>query len=208
VRVAKRKVRNLLALALMAVVSERPMHPYEMASVLRERGKDGSMKIQWGSLYTVVQNLEKHGFVRATETTRQGGRPERTVYAITDAGAAELADWLSELVEKPQREYSSFEAALSLMGHLLPERAVELLRQRLWTLDADADNLTRSLRQMVEELAFPRVLLVEMEYRVAMVRAEADYVRGLLKEISEGTISGLDGWHAWHRGKEAPAKEQ
>src|SRR5688500_2135046 len=114
---ATRKVRNLLALALLGVLSERPMHPYEMASVLRERAKDTSMKIQWGSLYTVVQNLEKHGFVRATETTRQGGRPERTVYTITEAGQAELVDWLSELVERPQYEHNSFEAALSLVGH-------------------------------------------------------------------------------------------
>ena len=62
------------------------MHPYEMAATMRERGKEQNMKIKWGSLYTVVQNLEKHGFIAATETSRQGRRPERTVYAITDAG--------------------------------------------------------------------------------------------------------------------------
>src|SRR5919198_2129085 len=82
----RRKVGNLLALAVLALVAERPMHPYEMASTLRERGKDVSIKINWGSLYTAVQNLEKHGFIDATETTRQGRRPERTVYRITDAG--------------------------------------------------------------------------------------------------------------------------
>ncbi|GIJ44583.1 PadR family transcriptional regulator [Virgisporangium aliadipatigenens] len=204
---AKRKVRNLLALALLGVLSERPMHPYEMASVLRERAKDTSMKIQWGSLYTVVQNLEKHEFVRATETTRQGGRPERTVYTITEAGRAELVDWLSELVERPQHEHNSFEAALSLVGHLTPDRAIELLRQRLWTLDADVDNITRSLRQMVEEFNFPRVFLIEAEYRLTMIRAEADYVRALLKEITEGSISGIEGWHAYHRDREAPKAE-
>ncbi|HZC27992.1 MAG TPA: PadR family transcriptional regulator, partial [Actinopolymorphaceae bacterium] len=72
----RRKVGNLLALAVLSAVVERPMHPYEMASVLRERGKDNDMKIKWGSLYTVVQNLEKHGLLEATESMRQGGRPE------------------------------------------------------------------------------------------------------------------------------------
>jgi len=61
------------------------MHPYEMASVLKERGKDADMPIKWGSLYTVVANLEKHRFIEAVESVKDGGRPERTVYRITPA---------------------------------------------------------------------------------------------------------------------------
>ena len=88
----RRRVNNLLALAILTLLGERPMHPYEIATLLRERGKAGSIKINWGSLYTVVQNLEKHGFVEAAGTARSGRRPERTVYAITKAGRAELDD--------------------------------------------------------------------------------------------------------------------
>jgi DNA-binding PadR family transcriptional regulator len=98
----RRKVGNMLALALLALlVPGQPMHPYEMASVLRRTGKERDMKIKWGSLYTVVQNLEKHGFIAATGSNREGRRPERTVYAITDAGRAEIRDWLHELVADP-----------------------------------------------------------------------------------------------------------
>src|ERR687888_1769422 len=94
----RRPVRNLRALAVLTVVLQRPMHPYEMASVLRARGKDQDMPIKWGSLYTVVRNLEKHGLLEAAESGRQGGRPERTVYRITEAGRAEVEDWVRELV--------------------------------------------------------------------------------------------------------------
>ena len=66
------------------------MYPYEMAATLRHRGKDQSIKINWGSLYTVVQNLEKHGFIETVEVGREGRQPERTTYQITDAGRAEL----------------------------------------------------------------------------------------------------------------------
>src|SRR5439155_11007774 len=111
------------------------MHPYEMATVLRERGKDNDMKINWGSLYTVVQNLERHGFIEATATTRQGRRPERTVYGITGAGREELQDWVRELVGVPEREYPRFEAALSMMAALPPEEALNLLEQRLRRLE-------------------------------------------------------------------------
>jgi len=82
----RRKVGNLLGLAVLSVVLERPMHPYEMAAVLKERGKDADLPIKWGSLYTVVANLEKHGFLAAVESVKDGGRPERTVYRITPAG--------------------------------------------------------------------------------------------------------------------------
>jgi DNA-binding PadR family transcriptional regulator len=87
VAVAKRKLSNPLALAVLVHVAEQPRHPYEIAQVLRERGKDGSIKINYGSLYTVVQSLERHGFIEAAGTERDGRRPERTVYGITATGS-------------------------------------------------------------------------------------------------------------------------
>src|SRR5262245_13717102 len=86
----RRKVSNLMALSLLSLLSERPMYPYEMASKLRAYGKDQAIKINWGSLYTVVQNLEKHEFIEAVEVAREGRQPERTTYRITEAGREEL----------------------------------------------------------------------------------------------------------------------
>src|SRR4051812_48742583 len=114
---AKRKVNNLLGLALLALLAlGDAMHPYEMAGLLRRTGKDRDMRVKWGSLYTVVGNLEKHGFIVATGSGREGRRPERTSYTITDAGRAELADWVRDLVAHPEPEESRFEAALSVAG--------------------------------------------------------------------------------------------
>ena len=112
----KRKVSNPLALAVLACLFERPMHPYEMATTLRERGKDQSIKLNYGSLYTVVEALQQHGLIVAQETERAGRRPERTVYRLTDPGRMELIDWISELLSIPVKEYTHFEAGLSLAG--------------------------------------------------------------------------------------------
>ncbi len=103
---------NNLALAVLSCLYERPMHPYEVSQTLRTRAKDESIKLNFGSLYSVVESLEKRGFIVARETVREGKRPERTIYEITDAGKRELIDWLSELVSVPVKEYLSFEAAL------------------------------------------------------------------------------------------------
>ena len=132
----RRKISNLLALSLLTLLTERPMYPYEMAATLRERGKDQAIKINWGSLYTVVQNMEKYGFIEAVEVAREGRQPERTTYQITDAGRAELKDWLRELLSVPEREYTRFEAALADSAVLPPDELVGLLQQRLDALEA------------------------------------------------------------------------
>jgi len=196
----RRKVGNLLGLALLAGLRERPMHPYEMASLLKERGKEASFKIQWGSLYTVVQNLEKHGFVEAVDTTRQGKRPERTVYAITAAGRAELDDWIRELLSEPRQEYTSFEAALSIAGVLTPDTVIEALRERVETLDFQVDYARKRLKEAVEVL--PRLFLIEAEYKLAMAEAEATWTRSLLTELVDGTMPSMDLWRKFHEGLE------
>ncbi|WP_280448033.1 PadR family transcriptional regulator [Nocardia cyriacigeorgica] len=98
----KRKVGNLLALAVLSVIIERPMHRYEIASTLRDRGKDRDMDIKWGSLYTVVQNMAKAGFLEVVGCEREGARPERVIYRITDAGRAALIDWTRVLIYEKQ----------------------------------------------------------------------------------------------------------
>src|SRR5579862_6725496 len=124
----RRKVSNLLALSLLTLLTERPMYPYEMATKLRQRGKDQAIKINWGSFYTVVQNLEKHGFIEAVEVVREGRQPERTTDQITDTGRAELMDWLRELLSVPEREHTSFEAALGESGVVPPDELIDLLQ--------------------------------------------------------------------------------
>ncbi|WP_405146936.1 PadR family transcriptional regulator [Sphaerisporangium sp. NBC_01403] len=193
----RRRVANLLALAVLSAVILRPMHPYEMASVLRERGKEHDMDIKWGSLYTVVRNLEKHGLLEAAESTRQGGRPERTVYRITDAGREELADWVRELLSTPEREHPRFEAGLSVWGVLPPDEVTSLLQRRLGLLEAEIAAQRESLAQYAREV--PRLFLVEVEYDLAVREAEATWVRSLLDELTTGSFPGLAQWRDWHR---------
>jgi DNA-binding PadR family transcriptional regulator len=199
----RRKVGNLLALAVLSALTQRPMHPYEMASVLRERNKDQDMKIKWGSLYTVVGNLEKHGLIAVTENVRQGGRPERTVYQITDAGRAELKDWAGELIADPETEQPRFAAGLSIMAILSPAEVTGLLRRRLDSLDREIDGARTALAETAKEI--PRLFLVENEYELAMREAEAAWVTGLLAELTDGTFPRLSEWRGFHETGQYPA---
>ncbi|WP_330303319.1 MULTISPECIES: PadR family transcriptional regulator [unclassified Streptomyces] len=202
----RRKLSNPLALAVMVLLTERSMHPYEIAQTLRRRGKDTSLKINYGSLYTVVQNLEKHGFVEVAEVQRQGKRPERTLYGITDAGREEATEWLSDLIAVPAREFPIFETALSLVGVIHPDEVVRLLGERLTTLEFQAASTRGGLTKLCESL--PRIFLVESEYRLHMVEAEAEWVRGLLRELKDGTLDGVEQWRSFHETGEIPPEFQ
>ena len=199
----RRKVGNLLALAILALLAAgKPMHPYEMASVLRRTGKEHDMKIKWGSLYTVVQNLEKHDLIKATGSDRDGRRPERTSYAITGAGRAELTDWMSELLSVPEPEQTRFVAALSVLGVISPDEVPVLLGQRLQRLEAGI----AGMRTAVDEAArtVPWLFLIESDYELAMRQAEADWVRALLAQFAEGTLPGIALWREYHKTGQLP----
>lgn len=199
----RRKVGNLLALAILALLAQgQPMHPYEMATLLRRTGKEQDLNIKWGSFYTVVRNLEKYGFIQATGVDRDGGRPERTSYTITGAGRAELADWMGELLAVPDPEQTSFVAALSVLAVMPPDQVAALLSDRVRALEAEI----AAARQVIDEAAatVPWLFLIEDDYALMMRQAELDWVRALLGQLTDGTLPGLAQWREFHQTGQVP----
>src|SRR3569833_1403477 len=174
----KRKVASMLGLAVLSVALERAMHPYEMAAVLKQRGKDADMPIKWGSLYTVVANLEKHGFLEAVESVKDGGRPERTVYRITPAGRAEFEDWVRALVGTVEKEPPRFRSGLSMIGNQGPDQASSRLRQRRAQLDEHVEEQRAALERL--RPLMPRLFLVEVEYVFVLSVVVGCWVCGFL----------------------------
>ncbi len=174
------------------------MHPYEMATTMRERGKDQSIKLNYGALYTVVEALLKYGLIVAQETERAGRRPERTVYRLTDAGRMELIDWISELISRPVKEYTQFEAGISLIPVLPPDDAAVLLAQRCDFLEIEITQ-RRVLLEHAVQRKVARLNLIEVEYQLAMLEAELRWTRTLAEEIRSGTLEGVAEWAAHHR---------
>src|ERR1700731_980258 len=144
----KSRLSNPLALAVLVLLFERPLHPYEMASTLRERHVEGAIKLRYGSLYTVIELLQREGYIVPTQTTREGRRPERTVYALTPIGEVEMRDWLADLLSNPVKEHPRFEAALALVSALKPERVTELLETRLMRLGHEIKRVEANLASL------------------------------------------------------------
>jgi DNA-binding PadR family transcriptional regulator len=177
--------RSTLAMVLLALLVEAPMHPYRMQQMIKERGQDQLVNVaQRNSVYQALDRLVREGLVRSGGTTRDPGRPERTTYEITEAGEATLRRWLVEMLPTPAREFPEFPAALAFLPILAPAEAQSLLQRRLTALE---EKLAGIVGQAPPGL--PRLFLIEDEYRAGMLRAELDWVRSLVADLAEGRLT-------------------
>ncbi len=188
---------NPLALAVLVTLAERAMHPYEVAQTLRQRAKQESVRLNYGSLYAVVEALERRGLIRARETVKDGKRPERTIYEMTDDGERELVDWMTELIGVPVKEYPAFMAGLSFLPALEPDEALAALRIRADSLTVKLAGLKGGM-EAAKKAGLPRLFELEAEYEEELLAAELKFVRALIEDIEAGVLEGLETWKSFH----------
>jgi DNA-binding PadR family transcriptional regulator len=178
---------SLLALAILELLAEAPMHPYEMKQRMVEREHARAIPFKQASIYDTVERLTEAGFVEPLLTNREGRRPERTIYQLTPAGAAELDTWVRHLLEEPTPEYPRFGAALMFLGALRhKEEAIKVLERRAKAYEVEIANVDTKLRQVPPDL--PRLFTIEEEYGQAMRRAELEWIRRTIAELNDGSL--------------------
>jgi DNA-binding PadR family transcriptional regulator len=187
-----------LALSILELLNERPMHPYELAHTMRERHHDEFIRLNFGSLYHTVEVLERNGWVVPTEREKEGRRPERTIYRLTDAGRRVLLHAVGDIVSEPRREYLHFSAGLMFMHHLDAKEAAQRLEQRSQALRERITKLSRILDEL-HASGHTRLTVIELEHKIAMLQAERAWVEKITKEITEGKLE-------WRAGIEAGAE--
>lgn len=179
--------RSPLALAIMNLLLECPRHPYEIKTLMKHRGHNEVIKLKGASIYDTVERLERGGFIESQETSREGRRPERTVYALTESGRDELQTWMHEIVSEPAREFPEFAAALAFIACLDRDEALQLLRRRAVLLEAELAAAQTKL-QGTTDAGIPRLFMLESEYLIAVRRAEVDWVRKVAADTERGEV--------------------
>ena len=186
-----------LALSILELLDEEPMHPYEMASRMRIRHHDEFIRLNFGTLYHTVEMLDRKGWIVPLEREKEGRRPERTIYQLTDSGRDVLTTTLAELLRTPRKEYPHFAAGLMFMHHLKAKDAAGCLNERARSLDVIIAKFEAVLAELLHH-GVTRLALIEVEHKIAMLDAERDWVRGLEREINEGKLEwkvGIDSGH-------------
>jgi DNA-binding PadR family transcriptional regulator len=160
------------------------MHPYRMQALIKQRGKDLVANVaQRNSVYQTIAALSRAGLIAARETSRDEKRPEKTVYEATAEGRRTLHTWLRTVLSTPARDFPDFPAALSLLDpSFTPKELAGLLEKRAVAL--------RTRLAMLEQPipGLPRVFLLESEYMAAVVRAEIDWLEGVIGDLRRARL--------------------
>jgi DNA-binding PadR family transcriptional regulator len=184
-----RSDRDLPGLTVLALLLTGPRHTYEMHRMMIDTHKDFVTGLP-RSMYHSVERLLRDGLVVVADTIRDGTRPERIVYAITDAGRAELLRRVRLLLVTPDPDTSLLVAALSFIGCLPPDQVADALRTRLDLVSEHRVELEKGLR----EAPVPRVLLIEGEYELSRLGAERDWLTGLLADLDAKRLDWPSDW--------------
>lgn len=176
--------RSPLWMVVLALACEEPMHPYRMQTLIKQRGKDHVANVaQRNSVYQTIDGLLRAGLIAVRETSRDENRPERTVYEATEQGRRTMREWLRTVLSTPAREFPDFPAALALLDpSMKPAELRSLLEARVAALE---------VRLAGHEAPFPelpRLFLLEEEYMAAIVRAEINWLRGVIEDLRSGRL--------------------
>jgi DNA-binding PadR family transcriptional regulator len=179
--------KDMVALTTLGLLSEQPCHPYEIQRLLKERHKSYAVG-KTRTLYRAIEELEAAGYIEPVETSREGRRPERTVYRITSDGSEELENWIADLLSTPVDETPVFRVAVGLLGYITQERAETALATRVVTLRAHVNALDTTLKMAQNDLGLPRLVLLELEHGIALASAEIDWIRSISAEMESGAL--------------------
>jgi DNA-binding PadR family transcriptional regulator len=182
-----------LGISVLALLRDRPMHGYEMFQTLVARHENLVLKVRPGSLYHVVYRLAEEKLIRQTGTARNGNRPERTTYELTDAGADALTERVRELVASPVNEFEKFVVALSEIHNLDVPTAVEALRLRISALEAGAAEIRA-------QLAAGTAQRFALDYLLATTTAKLTWLRRFVESLQSERLE-------WQRAAQAATIE-
>ncbi len=177
-----------LAVSALALFAERPTHPYELFQLMLQRREDHVINVSAGSLYRAVERLASDGLIVSSGVERLGHRPERTVYAITDAGRHALRGTLTEMLATHVNEYPEFPVAIREVRNLPASDVALLLGDRLAAV-SEAIQFANAALDRIDAKGLDRYLVLDVHYSRAMLEAEARWITDTIDELASGELS-------------------
>lgn len=180
--------RSGLALAVLALAVEQPVHPYRMQQLIKQRGKDAVVNVgQRSQLYKTIDRLVRDGLLAVHATERAASRPERTVYTATEAGRRVAVEWTVAMLAAPRKDFGEFTAALAYLPLVTPQIALEALEARLADRRAERDRIRAEVATAPPTL--PRLVLVETEYQLAHLDTDVAWIAALVDDLRSGRLA-------------------
>ncbi|WP_426594549.1 PadR family transcriptional regulator [Cellulomonas sp. McL0617] len=180
---------SAVAVLILALLHEQPMHPYQVHQNLVERGDTRLVRVNAGAVYHGVERLEKEGLVEAAGTERAGNRPERTTYRITEAGRSAFAARLTSFLGDDHPSYPLFPVGLAEAHEIPSQTVVEQLTRRR-DRESERMALLWSARDRLTSLGLPRRYLLDVEHEIATLGADIAWLDRTVDELRADAL----GW--------------
>jgi DNA-binding PadR family transcriptional regulator len=180
-----------LGIAVLELLHEKPMHPYEMAQLMRERYVDTRVNVKAGSLYHTVERLHRNGLIEIVDTQRDGRRPERTVYAMTQTGLDEFNQRGRELLGDLVQEFPAYLSGLAVIDELGKESSLLELEHRVTRLRA-AVAADQAVLQRLAGDETPPIYWLDWRYQCDHRKFELEWTERLLDDLKSGRIPFQD----------------
>jgi DNA-binding PadR family transcriptional regulator len=170
-----------LGVMVLALLGEGDMHPYEMIRLMRFRRDDRLVAITNGTVYHTVARLERAGLLAEVGVDREGNRPERTTYTLTDAGSRAVREWVWRELSHIDRP-AEFRIALAEAHNLERQEVIALLMERREALAASLGEHAQGRHGAVAKGVPPQYLL-ELERQEKLLAVDLDWLDTLIQRL-------------------------
>jgi len=127
-----------------------PQHGYSLKQYISEGIADFS-KIKLPSIYYNLNKLLENGYVTAS-VDREGNRPEKTIYAITDQGRKYFSTLLGEIVAEEFQTEFNLDGVLYFYELGDMEYILNALQRRQKELTEKSGSLTRHREKVLKDV--------------------------------------------------------
>jgi DNA-binding PadR family transcriptional regulator len=121
--------------ALLGLLSEKPMYPYEIEKKVVEYDMRYWTEISISSIYKVLEKLEKKFFVDVNITVTDSNKVKK-VYTITEKGMHELKTRIVEIMSELEISIYGIDLALANLHLLNPAEVNFVMAQYITSIDS------------------------------------------------------------------------
>lgn len=168
-------------IAVLGLLSERPMHGYQIVSEVKHRSMDKWARINTASIYNTLSSLLDSKNLKS-HTESGYSAPSRKVYSITGKGKKELKKSLKNaLLKKKPQDDMIFKLSIGFISNLEIKEAEEVLKKRTGILSQWLVEIEKIRK--IHELKIPYNWLSIITTTKKQIEIELETVKTILNEL-------------------------
>jgi DNA-binding PadR family transcriptional regulator len=171
-------------LLILGLLRQGPLHGYEIKRIIGTEMADWN-HVAVGSIYFALARLSSDALIEERETTREGGRPERTVYAITRKGRTEFERLLRENFSEVERPVFALDIGVAFMDAIPDAELRSLLERRVGLLESILSRLSAHRSDALGDAMVPARARYIFAHHERHYRAELKWTKELLADLGD-----------------------